>query len=114
MVRGAKQGRRVGVEAQNAFPAERFWRGENNDFIGEPLPDQSRRQARAALAENPGQAARGQKSQRGIKIDAPPRVAVNIRDLDTRLAQARGPRFARPLAGDGQGRNPCRRGGKPR
>ena len=60
MVRGAKQGRLVRGEAQNAFLPERFWRGKNKDFIGEALPDQLRRHARAALAKDPGQAALGQ------------------------------------------------------
>ncbi len=54
----AKQGRRVRVEAQNAVPPEWYWRGEDKDFIGKPLPYQFRRHTRAALAENPGQAAR--------------------------------------------------------
>ena len=109
-----KQGSRVGVKAQNAGPAERFRRSENNDFIGESLPNQSRRHARAALAKDPGQAARGQETQRGIKIGAPRRVAAHMRDLDMRLAQARGTRFARPLGSNNQRRDFFRRGGEPR
>ena len=73
-----------------------------------------RRHARAALAKNPGQAARGQESQRGMKIDAPRRVAAHMRDLDMGLTQARGTCFACSFAGDNQGRKRCRRRGKPR
>ena|ERR1700731_4244545 len=112
MLRIAKQGRRVRVEAQNAVSAERFRRSENKDFIGEPLSEQSRREARAALAKYASHAPRGQESQRGIKIDVPRRVAAHMRDLYMRLAQAGGTRFACSFTSKEQCRDFCRRHGK--
>ncbi len=48
--------RRRGVEAQKTWASEAFRRGKYQDFVGEPLPDQSCRHAWPPLAKNPCQA----------------------------------------------------------
>ena len=66
-----KQLRRRGVEAQNAVPPKGLRRGENHDFVGKPLPDQTGRHARPPFAKNPRQTPPAKKFQRLAKIDAP-------------------------------------------
>ena len=100
-----ERGARLRVERGNARPAERLFRRDESDVVGEPQRNKAGRDARAAFAEDAGHSADAERPQGLAEIDPAVRIEPDTLDDDAEVGEAQRGLLRRVRPGDDEGRN---------